>query len=408
MSNITPCNGNATEWECKHCTPEEMRRNAKELLDRLSSQGQAGFAYASTLARGKCREFNEAIDIERYRRGWVNRFWFDMIGCPKFIYEALKDEPGLPEKTEAALRRYEELHPETVKTAAIEENDVHGGLGVFSRDGMIWVSSRDVAEKFGKNHRDVMRSIKNLDCSEDFRARNFALTFQTVAMPNGATRNDPLHLMTRDGFTFLAMGFTGPKAAHFKELYIAEFNRMEEELYRRRFSCAARQAEPVKIENDCQMPRASVMKAALTLLNIPALIEKENWDLIDTQTPFGCEVRRMARRASWMRENDADVGFGSLMEMADNGDSKEAQKSVLKKYRRYGSSRRPLEPATFLPALPPSSLQDDYDELMRKYEIERKKAATSAGNLRASRSNEEKLRHQLNKALDVIAKMAAK
>lgn len=398
------CVSNDGNFICKHCTPEHMRKSAKELLDRLSSQGQAGFAYASTLARGKCREFNEAIDIERYRRGWVNRFWFDMIGCPKFIYEALKDEPGLPEKTAAALRRYEELHPETVKTAAIEENDVHGGLGVFSRDDKIWVSSRDVAEKFEKPHDKVLRSIRTLDCSPEFTAANFGVS--EYKDPTGRTL--PQYLMTRDGFTFLAMGFTGPKAAHFKELYIAEFNRMEEELYRRRFGGAAQKAEPVRIENDCPLPRASVMKAALTLLNIPALIEKENWDLIDTQTPFGCEVRRMARRASWMRENDADVGFGSLMEMADNGDSKEAQKSVLKKYRRYGSSRRPLEPATFLPALPPSSLQDDYDELMRKYEIERKKAATSAGNLRASRSNEEKLRHQLNKALDVIAKMAAK
>ncbi len=305
---------------------------------------------------------------------------------------------GIEKRESAALAAVPE--PEAVVLTPEET----GSLGVFSRDGRIWVSSRDVAAKFEKNHRDVIRSVKNLDCSEEFTERNFALS--EYKDPTGRTL--PQYLMTRDGFTFLAMGFTGPKAARFKEAYIAEFNRMEEELYRRRFGGAAQKVEPVRIENDGPLPRASVMKAALTLLNIPALIGKENWDLIDTQTPFGCEVKRMARRASWMRENDADVGFGSLMEMADNGDSKEAQKSVLKKYRRLGSSRRPLEPATFLPALPPSSLQDDYNELVRKYEIERKKAATAIGNLRASRSNEEKLRHQLNKALDVIAKMAAK
>lgn len=227
MSNITPCNGNGIEWECKHCTPEEMRRNAKGLLDRLLSQGQAGLVYASTLARGKCREFNDALNIERYRRGWVNRFWFDTVGCPKFIYEALKDEQGLPEKTAAALRRYEELNHVT-KELPMPKSE----LGVFVEHDKVWTTSRDVAAKFEKNHRDVIRSVKNLDCSREFTERNFALS--DYKDPTGRTL--PQYLMTRDGFTFLAMGFTGAKAARFKEAYIAEFNRMEEELYRRRFA----------------------------------------------------------------------------------------------------------------------------------------------------------------------------
>lgn len=107
-----------------------------------------------------------------------------------------------------------------------------GSLGVFASGEKIWVSSRDVAEKFEKNHRDVMRSIKMQDCSDDFNARNFALVEYRDA--KGEAR--PQYLMTRDGFTFLAMGFTGAKAARFKELYIAEFNRMEEELYKKRYA----------------------------------------------------------------------------------------------------------------------------------------------------------------------------
>ncbi len=65
---------------------------------------------------------------------------------------------------------------------------------------------------------------RTLDCSEDFRKSNFGLSSYK---PEGAKRSYPMYLMTRDGFTFLAMGFTGARAAEFKERYIAEFNRME-------------------------------------------------------------------------------------------------------------------------------------------------------------------------------------
>ncbi|WP_440867560.1 Rha family transcriptional regulator [Symbiopectobacterium purcellii] len=50
-------------------------------------------------------------------------------------------------------------------------------------------------------------------------------------MGNGATRDSKIFTMTKDGFVFLIMGFTGKKAAAFKEAYIAEFNRMEAQLY---------------------------------------------------------------------------------------------------------------------------------------------------------------------------------
>jgi Rha family phage regulatory protein len=81
-----------------------------------------------------------------------------------------------------------------------------------------------VAEVFGRNHYNVMRDIEALDCSEEFRKSNFGFSSY---QPIGAKRSYPMYLMTRDGFTFLAMGFTGARAAEFKEKYISEFNRME-------------------------------------------------------------------------------------------------------------------------------------------------------------------------------------
>ena len=84
-----------------------------------------------------------------------------------------------------------------------------------------------VAKMFGKNHRDVLRAIKNIDCSEEFAQRNFALS----KYKDSTGRKLPCVMMTRDGFTFLAMGFTGKKAAQFKEAYIKRFNEMEKLIF---------------------------------------------------------------------------------------------------------------------------------------------------------------------------------
>ncbi len=95
-------------------------------------------------------------------------------------------------------------------------------IEIYEENGIQKTNSKNIADVFGKTHRDVVRAIDNLDCSDDFRARNFA---QSSYM---TSQNKKLKCieMTRDGFTFLCMGFTGKKSAEFKEAYISEFNRM--------------------------------------------------------------------------------------------------------------------------------------------------------------------------------------
>ncbi|CAG0896120.1 unnamed protein product [Darwinula stevensoni] len=83
-------------------------------------------------------------------------------------------------------------------------------------------SSRLVAEKFGKEHKNVLQAISKLDCSAKFNGLNFNLDAKGEKRPEVE--------MTRDGFTFLVMGFTGKEAAHFKEQYIEAFNQMEKQL----------------------------------------------------------------------------------------------------------------------------------------------------------------------------------
>lgn len=98
---------------------------------------------------------------------------------------------------------------------------------VCLKDGQPVTTSLIVAEHFTKEHKDVLRAIKNLDCSHQFHERNFALMFQDVEIANGATRQSAYYEMTRDGFSFLCMGFTGKNAAIWKENYIDAFNQLE-------------------------------------------------------------------------------------------------------------------------------------------------------------------------------------
>lgn len=96
----------------------------------------------------------------------------------------------------------------------------------INKKEMTVVSSLDVAETFEKRHDDVLKSIRNLGCSEEFRLRNFAES----SYVNSQNKKQPMYYITRDGFTLLAMGYTSEKAMKFKEAYIKQFNAMEKML----------------------------------------------------------------------------------------------------------------------------------------------------------------------------------
>ncbi|MCZ8601453.1 Rha family transcriptional regulator, partial [Escherichia albertii] len=93
-------------------------------------------------------------------------------------------------------------------------------------DGQAVTSSLAVANFFSKRHDDVLKKIRTLECSASFTARNFSVSDYTDC----TGRKLPCYQITRDGFAFLAMGFTGKRAARFKEAYINAFNQMEKQL----------------------------------------------------------------------------------------------------------------------------------------------------------------------------------
>lgn len=102
-------------------------------------------------------------------------------------------------------------------------------LGVTAIDGIPMVSSRDVADIFGKRHDNVLQAITNCECSQEFRLLNFKESYYR----NAQKKKQPEYLLTKNGFAFVVMGFTGRKAAMFKEAYITRFDEMEQFIYSR-------------------------------------------------------------------------------------------------------------------------------------------------------------------------------
>ena len=116
-------------------------------------------------------------------------------------------------------------------TATIEPNVEVANLCEV-RESQVVTTSLRVAEIFSKQHKHVLEAIRNLDCSDGFRGSNFRLTLKDKELHGSVARQDPFYFITRDGFIFLVMGFTGKTAAKYKEAYIYAFNEMEAKLRR--------------------------------------------------------------------------------------------------------------------------------------------------------------------------------
>lgn len=98
---------------------------------------------------------------------------------------------------------------------------------VFIQDEQVKTTSLKVAELFGKQHKNVLQKLECLDCSHEFTELNFQLSEYL----DSTGRKLPMYEMTKDGFIFLVMGFTGAAAAKIKEAYINTFNQMLAILY---------------------------------------------------------------------------------------------------------------------------------------------------------------------------------
>ena len=146
-------------------------------------------------------------------------------------------------------------------------------ITLFNQNGRILASSRDVAEKFGKAHKDVLDSIRNLT-AENSAVKNM---FVSSTYKNSRGRNYDEFLMDRDGFSLLVMGFTGKKALEWKLKYIDAFNKMEETL--KSVSCLSEE-EKLKLQlfskDPLEVASAHNKLVALNVSKATATLKAEN------------------------------------------------------------------------------------------------------------------------------------
>ncbi|KRN13331.1 phage-related antirepressor [Fructilactobacillus fructivorans] len=161
-------------------------------------------------------------------------------------------------------------------------------------------TSLKVASKFDKRHDNVMRAIGNL--KKDLH--NFEEMFikGTALDTYGRSRN--IYYMNRDGFTFLAMGFTGSKAMNFKAEYIKAFNQMEDEIkHTGGFNIPKTKAEALQLATDQQKkidqlePKAR-FSDAVTTSNTTILIG----ELAKMMKQNGIDIGQN-KLFSWLRNN---------------------------------------------------------------------------------------------------------
>lgn len=143
----------------------------------------------------------------------------------------------------------------TIVTRSELLTDITGSL-IQVHGRSLWTTSHVVADKFVKRHSNVIRSIENLECSSEFSQLNF----EQRDFLDERGKLQKTYDISRDGFSILAMGFTGKGAARWKEQFIAAFGSMERELLR----IANRKSDPaLKIANGEKSAAAILMTDCL-------------------------------------------------------------------------------------------------------------------------------------------------
>ena len=112
-------------------------------------------------------------------------------------------------------------------------------IKITTSNGELVVSSRQVAENFGKEHSKVIRSIEGIANFGDTQGMFHKVSY--VNEQNGQEYKE--YLMNRDGFSLLVMGFTGKEAMEWKIKYINAFNEMERKLAKPQLTPAEQMAQ---------------------------------------------------------------------------------------------------------------------------------------------------------------------
>lgn len=144
-----------------------------------------------------------------------------------------------------------------------------------TQNGEPVASSRQIAENFGKEHKDTLECIRQILAAENSATKS--MFYETTYENRG--KQYPMYLMNRDGFSLLVMGFTGKAALEWKLKYIQAFNEMEKKL------------------STPQMPKLSKEMQALFILDGRTQRQEERLTALENTMTVDYNQQRVLRKA---------------------------------------------------------------------------------------------------------------
>lgn len=173
-------------------------------------------------------------------------------------------------------------------------------IKINNTDGQLTVSSLQVAEHFGKEHRNVIAAITEL---EKGVAENSADLFIKTSYQHSQNKQIyKAYNLTRDGFSLLVMGFTGKEALAWKLKYINAFNAMEKAL-------KAQQKQLQQLDTQAKADRAAAMKMNAENRRLKLLLANPEWKSL---SPAALET--MGIKAI---ENVSGVNLGNMLPVVE-------------------------------------------------------------------------------------------
>lgn len=193
---------------------------------------------------------------------------------------------------------------------------------VIMKDQQAVTSSLQVAEVFGKEHKVVLKAIDEL---KEGVAQNYADLFyeDTYIHPQNKQSYRQV-IMNRDGFTLLAMGFTGQKVLQFKLKYIEAFNRMEKEIQQPKLPTSKRELALLALSaNEETNERVDNIDKRLVDIEENKLISTEDKGTIDSRVRkkvyYLCKEQRLSQEAKSMLFQDLGSSIKRLFNVPNRG-----------------------------------------------------------------------------------------
>lgn len=231
-------------------------------------------------------------------------------------------------------------------------------IDVHQNNGVLVTTSRNIAEVFEKEHKNVLADIRSLletNSDKEFGQLNFQLTSFTDQW----NREQPEYLLTRDGTMLLVMGYNGAKALELKTAYIKRFNEMEKQLKEQEetpqllsldaklsgsaliLRCAGIEGNQLALALDKQYKKEvgySALNATGTVLVAPKQVQLAN------PTQLGKELGINARKVNQLLlEMDYQIKTSSGYEPTQNGLDMGAQLLDVGKKHSDGTPIRQLK-----------------------------------------------------------------